>query len=86
VSTEVVETCDEHGCELTYYDDGGPESGPQEPYLDCPQCREERKPKCPECGAGDPLFKVTSRWTPNYGGGYDTYEKCDHCGYSEVYV
>jgi hypothetical protein len=48
-----VEECEYHNVPLTWYDDGDPESGPHEPYLDCPQCREERLHpvlRCDVCG------------------------------------
>lgn len=41
---------------------------------------------CPRCG--ERTLKKTATPTRQYGGGYDTYEKCDDatCGYAEVYV
>jgi hypothetical protein len=84
-SVDDPDVCEAHGCFARLYDDGNMESGPGEPYEDCPECRKEHEPHCPQCGASeDEGFKVTSRWTPNYGGGYDTYEKCSRCNYTEV--
>jgi predicted RNA-binding Zn-ribbon protein involved in translation (DUF1610 family) len=38
---------------------------------------------CPSCGAA---LDVSSHWTRNYGGGWDTFYKCPACGHGEVYV
>jgi hypothetical protein len=38
---------------------------------------------CPRCGAG---LVVTAHRTMQYGGGWDTTEKCTVCGYADVYV
>lgn len=45
----VAETCEQHGCTLSWYDDGNPEYGPNPPYLDCPQCRDEVDHPMIEC-------------------------------------
>lgn len=79
-------------------DVGSPESGPSmDVWLDdvpqTPENMAERKRQmeeeqglvCPECGAHpDDGYKVTSRYTPNYGGGYDTFYDCKRCGYQDV--
>ena len=38
---------------------------------------------CPDCGAA---LDVTSHRTRQYGGGWDTVERCPDCGYAQVYV
>lgn len=38
---------------------------------------------CPRCGSA---LTVTRTRTGNYGGGWDTSERCPGCGYAEVYV
>ena len=38
---------------------------------------------CPSCGAA---LEVTSHWTRQYGGGYDTFVRCPACGYADAYV
>jgi len=38
---------------------------------------------CPSCGAA---LDVAKHWTRNYGGGWDTFERCPECDYAEVYV
>lgn len=77
--------CSTHHCSLQWREDGDGESGPGEPYLYCPQCYEEQLPGCPKCKS---LLEISSRYTRNYGGGYDTFEKCSNlkCDYAEVYV
>jgi len=77
--------CIFHGCDLSWRDDGDPESGPHEPYQYCPQCDLEDQPKCPKCGVRDG-FQIRSIPTRNYGGGWDTIETCESCGYREVFV
>lgn len=77
---------------------GDPESGPQMAVWldDEPQTTEailrrrneeevEEGRVCPECDAHpDEGYEVTSKHTPNYGGGYDTFYNCKRCGYQEV--
>lgn len=41
-SVDDPDVCEDHGVEYLWYDDGSPESGPGEPYLECPECRDER--------------------------------------------
>ena len=85
IFTKKVEVCDEHNMELSWYDDGTPESGPGEMYQECPQCRRDREPTCPQCGAHpDEGYEVTSKYTRQYGGGYDTYYNCTRCGFQDV--
>jgi hypothetical protein len=41
---------------------------------------------CPKCGLRK--VKASSRYTRQYGGGYDTFEKCENpaCDYAEVWT
>lgn len=80
---EVGATCEKHGCELSWCDFGDGETGPQIPAQMCPMCEQELKTKCPKCGGA---LEVSTRWTKNYGGGWDSYEKCSDCDYTEVFV
>jgi hypothetical protein len=40
----------------------------------------------PHPGCGQYALAVSSRYTPNYGGGFDTFERCLFCDYVGVYV
>jgi hypothetical protein len=40
-SVDDPDVCEVHGCFAKWYDDGDPESGPGEPYPECPECRDE---------------------------------------------
>lgn len=86
-SVDDPDVCEEHGCFAVWMESGNGESGPGEPYQVCPECWKEHQPHCPRCNASEAEgFVVHSRWTPNYGGGYDTFERCGRCGHAEVYV
>ena len=45
----MTEVCEVHNVLLSWYDDGNPEYGPQEPRLDCHKCRDEVEHPMIEC-------------------------------------
>jgi len=48
-AVESMDLCDDHDVPLAWYDDGDVESGPGEPFLECPKCRDEHMHPVMEC-------------------------------------
>lgn len=65
-SVDDPDICEEHGCELRWYDDGSIDSGPGEPYPDCPECRDEMEHPMVGCYMCVPLEQRGDEHSDNW--------------------
>ena len=97
LSVVADEACPQHGreaepAEWAEFDSwvaGAPPMSPEEAAYYAAEEAEEAARRaagglriCPACTTR--ALRVTARPTRNYGGGWDTYERCEACSYSEV--